>query len=185
MQIKHTFLFTFVLGLVWTGYLFAYVLGPDPGQNGVFGNATTCATSGCHTGAPLNAPGGSVTLSGLPPEGWLPGQTYPLTVTIQRAGQRLFGFQLSAVTDSGNQQAGTLVAGSRVAIVCGNSQNRQVTCSTPGAIQFAQHSNAQVVTSTYSVNWTAPSSATVGRVRFNVAGNAANGDITNQGDFYQ
>ena len=54
---------------------------------------------------------------------------------------------------------------------------------TAGAIQYAEHSNAQLVTSTYLVNWTAPASASFGTVRFNVAGNAANGDVTNQGDF--
>ncbi|MBI4472992.1 MAG: hypothetical protein HY646_10015 [Acidobacteria bacterium] len=183
MQIKHTFLFTLVLGLVWTGYLFAYILGPDPASNGVFGNALACATAGCHTGASPNSSGGSVTLSGLPST-WTPGQTYSLSVTIARTGQRVFGFQLSAVTDSTSQQAGTLAAGnSRVQVVCGDSRGRQVNCSTTGAVQFAEHVNAQLVTSTYSVNWTAPSSASIGTVRFNVAGNAANGDNSNQGDF--
>ena len=122
MQIKHTFLFTLLLGLVWTGYLFAYSLGPPPGANGIFGDVRACSTAGCHTGNNVNAPGGSLTVSGLPATGWVPGQTYPLTVTIQRPGQRLFGFQLSAVTDSGNQQAGTLTAGSRVQITCTDSR---------------------------------------------------------------
>lgn len=183
MQIKHTFLFTLILGLVWTGYLFAFILGPDPASNGVFGNALACATAGCHTGASVNSSGGSVTLSGLPAT-WTPGQTYSLSVTIARTGQRVFGFQLSAVTDSTSQQAGTLAAGnSRVQVVCSDSRGRQIICSTAGAVQFAQHTNAQLVTSTYSVNWTAPSSASIGTVRFNVAGNAANGDNSNQGDF--
>ena len=183
MQIKHTFLFTLILGFAWTGYLFAYILGPDPAANGVFGDTQACATAGCHTGASVNAAGGSVTVSGLPAT-WVPGQTYPLSVTIARTGQRIFGFQLSAVSDSANTQAGTLTGGnSRVQIICGDSRSRQVSCTTAGAIQFAQHSNAQVVTSTYSVNWTAPASASAGTVRFNVAGNAANGDVSNQGDF--
>src|SRR5206468_4975632 len=38
-------------------------------------------------------------------------------------------------------------------------------------------------TGVFNVNWTAPASAAVGTVRFNLAGNAANGDISNQGDF--
>src|SRR5262249_46130558 len=60
---------------------------------------------------------------------------------------------------------------------------QEVPCTTSGAIQYAEHNNAQIVTSTYTVNWTAPSSASFGTVRFNLAGNAANGDLTNQGDF--
>jgi len=185
MQIKHTFLFTFIMGLIWTGYVFAYVTGPDPGVNGIFG--ATCNQSGCHQGNPLNAPGGSVTIDGLP-SGWTPGQTYALTVTVQRPGQRLFGFQLSAVADATNQQAGTLAAGSgRVKVICGGGTQATSTfttsCSTANAIQYAEHTDARVVTNTYSVNWTAPASASVGTIRFNVAGNAANGDGNNTGDF--
>jgi hypothetical protein len=189
MQIKHSFLLTLILGLAWTGYLFGYVLGPEPAMNGIFSSSQTCATAGCHTGNPVNAAGGSLTISGLPTStGWTPGQIYPLTITIARTGQRLFGFQLSAVADATNQQAGTLAAGNgRVQIICGrgtsSQSTQQVSCTTAGAIQYAEHSNAQVATSTYTVNWTAPSSASVGTVRFNLAGNAANGDISNQGDF--
>jgi len=157
MQIKHSFLFTLILGLVWTGYLFAYILGPDPAMNGIFGAGQTCATAGCHTGNPVNAAGGSVTIAGLPPGGWTPGQTYPLSITIARTGQRLFGFQLSAVSDATNQQAGTLTAGNaRAKIICGRgtaaTSTVEVACSTAGAIQYAEHSNAQVVTPTYLDN---------------------------------
>ena len=194
MQIKHTFLFTLFLALAWTGYLFAYVTGPDPAMNGIFGSGQTCNTSGCHTGNPVNAPGGSVSISGLPIEGgWTPGQTYPLLITIARPGQKLFGFQLSAVSDATNEQAGTLTPGNaRVQIKCGGAtaatstrevrRNANGTCPS-GTISYAEHNDATVVTSTYPVNWTAPSSASAGTVRFNLAGNAANGDITNQGDF--
>src|SRR5215468_7566403 len=183
MQIKHTFLFTFVLAIAWTGYLFAYVTGPDPAMNGVFGSGQTCNVSGCHTGHPVNAPGGSLSISGLPTDsGWTPGQTYPLTITITRTGQRVFGFQLSAVSDATNQQAGTLTPGNaRGKIICGGGtvsrSTVQVSCSTAGAIQYAEHVDARVVTNTYSVNWTAPSSASFGTVRFNLAGNAGNGDL--------
>jgi hypothetical protein len=172
MQIKHTFLFTFVLGIAWTGYLFAFSLGPDPGVNGVFGSNQTCNMSGCHTGNPVNASGGSVSISGLP-SAWTPSQTYPLTVTVSRTNQRLFGFQLSAVVDGTTQQAGNLTVAAGVKIV-----------STSG-IQFAEHSSAKAGSgsATFTVNWTAPASASAGTVRFNVAGNAANGDFTNQGDF--
>src|SRR5690349_4245024 len=119
MQIKHTFVFTLILGLVWAGYLFGYITGPDPGVNGIFGPTVTCAMSGCHDDRPMNATGGSLTLSGLPAQ-WVPGQAYPLTVTIQRTGAVLYGFELSAVVDSNNQQAGTFTPGSaRVKIITG------------------------------------------------------------------
>jgi len=186
MKNKHTFLFTFVLVIAWAGCLFAFVTGPDPAMNGVFGGQT-CTV--CHSSNPVNAPGGALSISGLPTgTGWTPGQTYPLTVTITRTGQRVFGFQLSAVSDAANQQAGALTPGnSRTKIICGGGtparSTVQVNCSTAGAIQYAEHVDARVVTNTYSVNWTAPSSASFGTVRFNLAGNAGNGDLTDLGDF--
>jgi hypothetical protein len=170
MQIKHTFLFTFLLGLVWTGYLFAFSTGPDPGSNGITGDAAACSTSGCHSGNPVNAAPGSMSIDGLP-AAWTPGQTYPLTITVQRPGQGRFGFQLSAVVDETMQQAGTLAPG-----------NSRVSIRTSAGIQFAQHNNATSA-STFNVNWTAPASATAGTVRFNLAGNAANADFSPVGDF--
>jgi len=171
MQIKHTFLFTLILGLGWAGYLFGYITGPDPASNGIFGDAQACSTAGCHVGNPVNAPGGTLTLSGLPAT-WVPGQAYPLTVTVQRSGAVLYGFQLSAVVDATNQQAGTITPGSaRVKVITG------------GGIQYAEHVNASVQPGgTFTVTWTAPATA-VGKVRFNLAGNAANGNIQNTGDF--
>src|SRR5437899_7677105 len=168
MQTKHTFLFTLFLGLGWAGFLFGYSMGPDPGVNGIFG--PTCAQAGCHSGNPVNVAGGTLTLSGLP-SAWTPGQTYPLTVTIAKPGQSRFGFQLSAVADATTQQAGTLARISGNVFVVSNA-----------GIQYIEHSNATSV-NTFTVNWTAPSSAAVGTVRFNLAGNAANGDFNNTGDF--
>ena len=66
MQTKHTFIFTLLLGLGWAGFLFAYQNGPDPGVNGILGAGTACNQAGCHVGNPLNAAGGTLTLSGLP-----------------------------------------------------------------------------------------------------------------------
>jgi hypothetical protein len=185
MQIKHTFLFTLILGLAWTGYLFAYAFGPDPAMNGINGNAQTCAVAGCHTSFPLNTSGGSVSVSGLPAGGWVAGQTYPLTVTITRTGQRAFGFQLSAVSDGTNQQAGSFARGTNVQVICGNLASSTLSCTNASAIQFAEHTSpaSGSGTGTFTVNWTAPASASVGLIRFNVAGNAANGDGTNQGDY--
>lgn len=177
---------SFVLGLLWAANAFGYVTGPDPAMNGIFGQ--TCNQSQCHNSFTLNSGGGSVTVAGLPDAGWIPGQTYALTVTIKGpASQRLFGFQLSAVFDATSQRAGTLTGGAGVQVICGRgtagTSSQQVLCSTAGSIQYAEHSNAQVVRSAYSVNWTAPASASGGTVRFNVAGNAADGNLQPTGDY--
>ena len=120
MQIKHTFLFTLILGLGWIGYVFAYSTGPDTGVNGVFGASNNC-TTGCHNSFAVNSGTGGVSITGLPAS-WVPGQTYPLTVTVTPAtGSRAFGFQLSAV-DSSNRQAGTFTVGSGMRIMCGSTR---------------------------------------------------------------
>src|SRR5213075_184848 len=110
MKTKHTFGFTFLLGLVWTGFLFAYAAGPDPGMNGVV-PGVTCNQSGCHNSFPLNSGGGTVSIGGLPAS-WTPSQTYSLTVTVNKTGTARYGFQFSAVGNTTNLQAGTLAVSS-------------------------------------------------------------------------
>src|SRR5262249_53056700 len=108
VRIRHTFLFRLLLCLGWAAQAFAYSTGPDPGLNGVFGASTNCTL--CHDNFPLNSGTGGVILSGQPASR-SPGQTYALTVTVQPSTQpssMVYGFQLSAVVDSTNQQAGTL-----------------------------------------------------------------------------
>ena len=184
MHFKHTFLFTLWLVLAWTTHVFAYSTGPDPGVNGVFGASINC--TGCHTSFLVNTGNGGVTLTGQP-SAWMPGQTYPLTITVQPStGSRRYGFQLSAVIDGTNQRAGTLTkVNNAVQIVCSPGSGPVgypgINCSAPEVIQFAEHTNANSTT-TFTVNWTAPSSADVGAVRFNLAGNSANSDGTDQGD---
>src|SRR2546430_2535168 len=115
MQIKHTFLFTLILGLAWTMYVFAYASGPDPGENGLFGQ--DCST--CHGPSKVNSGTGALSLSGL--TSWTPGQTYALTVTVPNpSGSHAYGFQLSA-------QAGKLLplTGS-VQVICGNGAGTPV-----------------------------------------------------------
>jgi hypothetical protein len=184
MHYKHAFLLTFLIGLGWTGYIFAYQFGPEPAVNGIV-SGQTCNQAGCHNSFPINSSSGSVSISGLP-AGWVAGQIYPLTVTVQRTGQLVFGFQLSAVVDATNKQAGSFAVANDVQIICGTLTSVQESCSTTGAIQFAEHSfplSGTGGTGKFTFNWTAPSDSTLGTVRFNVAGNAANGDGQQTGDY--
>ncbi len=178
MKTKHTFLFTMLLGLAWVGFLFAYPYGPDPGANGIFGPGTACDQPGCHVGNPENSLGLAVTINGLPDNGYTPGQTYPLQVTVPlRMNTSIYGFQLSAVFDSNRQQAGTLSV---------PSSTNTVQVISGGGVQYAEHTLAGTsiaFRNTYNVNWTAPPNASGGVVKFNVAGNAANGDHNDTGDF--
>jgi len=133
----------------------------------------TCNQSGCHNSFALNSGTGSVNIGGLPAT-WVPGQTYPLTVTV--TGGTRYGFQLSAVSNTTNGQAGTLQAASP-------NDSRVQFINGPNGVRYAQH-NATFFSPTtpFSFRWTAPANANFGPVRFNVAGNAANADATSLGD---
>ena len=149
-----------------TGLLFANGNGPAPAVNGVFGSGTTCAQSGCHSGRPINAAGGDLSIFGLPTE-WAPGQIYPLTVMITRPGAVRYGFQLSAVVDSGNSQGGILTTG-----------NNRVQVISNGNLQFAEHtaSAATAASGLFTLSWQAPADPNVGNVRIDLAANAGYGD---------
>src|SRR4029079_7720870 len=79
---------------------FGFKEGPYPNVTGGFGERS-CHL--CHLDNPLNAPGGSVSLDGVPAT-YAPGQTYELTVTISRDGLRRGGFEIAARFASGRQR---------------------------------------------------------------------------------
>jgi hypothetical protein len=70
----------------------AYADGAPPGFSGAFGENSCHA---CHFEADLNTKPGHVALSGVP-DGYTPGQAYPITITLQRPGMTTGGFQLTA-----------------------------------------------------------------------------------------
>src|SRR5919109_4985227 len=79
---------------------FGFKEGPYPNVTGGFGERS-CRL--CHIDNPLNAPGGSVTITGVPPAD-AAGQTYRITVTLMRDGMRRGGFEISARFASGRQR---------------------------------------------------------------------------------
>ena len=152
--------------------------GPYPNVTGGFGEQS-CHL--CHLDNAINAPGGSVTLEGVPPA-YTPSHTYPVTVTISRDGLRRGGFEIAARFASGRQrgkQAGTWKPlDSRVQLI-------------PGAVDkvltFVQHNLAgsrvpATGANTWTIEWTAPESATA-PVQFDVAANASNNDDSPLGDY--
>ncbi len=161
------YLFAFACGL-----LLAFSTGPLPGYTGDFGEPNCTA---CHTSFSLNTPGGTLTIGGVPAQ-YTPGQTYPITVTISRSGQRRWGFELAVRVVSSATQAGTLTVT--------DSVNTQV--KTQNNIQYIEHTQAGTqlgaAQGSWTFNWKAPDAA-VGAIRFSAAGNAANGDGTPVGDY--
>jgi hypothetical protein len=145
--------------------LWAYKDGPPPNAAGGFGG-NTCHT--CHSDNPLNSPGGSVVIEGVP-AAYAPGATYALTIRLARAGLRVGGFQLAARFESG-EPAGLWI------ITSGRAQS---------AGGFLQHTQQGTEAPSEGVNqwtaeWVAPASGTV---FFHAAGNASNDDASALGDF--
>ncbi len=168
MSLNRLSFFASVLLLAWAAMLWGNALGPPSNRSGV--NGIDCTD--CHGNLPANSGGGNVAISGLPPE-WSPSTTYPLEVTVTDANPQvqLFGFQMSAV-DSNGTAAGTFTPAS----------GTKLNFESPA---FIEHSFAQPGSGsrTFSFDWTSPSSSSTGNVRFHVAGNAANGNSSSNGDF--
>jgi hypothetical protein len=166
----------FVIALPIAGS--AFKEGPYPNVTGGFGEQT-CRL--CHLDNPLNAPGGTVGLEGVPPA-FIPGQTYPITVTITRQGLRRGGFEIAARFAAGKQkgrQAGSWhVLDPRAQLIPG---------AVDKALTFVQHNQigsraATPGANAWTIEWTAPATA-AGPVQFNVAANASNNDDSPLGDY--
>jgi uncharacterized protein (TIGR03437 family) len=127
----------------------------------------------CHDGTAVNSGTGTVALNGLPAN-YMPNQAIPLTVVMTQAGRSKFGFQVTAIDDTG-KQAGTIVAtdSARTTLttgtVAGNTR------------QYIGQTASGTASGTYAFTWNAPAMA-VGRVTFYVTGMAANGDGDTPGD---
>ncbi|MEO6168475.1 MAG: choice-of-anchor V domain-containing protein [Chitinophagales bacterium] len=131
----------------------------------------TCGTSDCHNNTP-NSGTGSVSIEFSDPEDlYLPGNTYPVTVTVTDAAQIRFGFEITSL-DNANTHAGTF------AEISGGS-DLSFPISLNGRL-YASHHNASA-TKVWTFNWTAPIT-NVGAVTFYAAGNAANGNDESTGD---
>ncbi len=101
-----------------------------------------------------------------------------MTVTLAQAGRLRFGFQLTAIDDTGKRVGDLLPNDSRTQTQTNNVNGNQR--------QYINHTGqGNVPTSSgqggWTFRWKAPAQS-VGRVTFYVAGNAANGNFSATGD---
>ena len=123
-----------------------------------FNNCTSC-----HSGT-VNTGNGSVVFTNLP-DGYTPGETYSIGVTVEGSNERGFGFQ--AIAQSGNNVAGQLALSS-------SSESAEMNGN------YIQHSS-RTTSGSWVFDWIAPSSD-VGDVTFSVSGLATGGNSGNGGD---
>ena len=156
---------------------FAFKEGPYPNVTGGFGEQS-CHL--CHLDNPINAPGGALDITGVPPI-YTPGASYPITVTIRREGVRRAGFEIAARFATGRRrgkQAGAWrVTDGRAQLIPG---------AVDRALTFVQHNlagsrTAAAGANAWTIEWTAP--AVAAPVQFNVAANASNNDDSPLGDY--
>ncbi len=169
--------------------------GPNPGLTGALGIGGKSAEPtcrGCHNvdadGNPsdnLNHPGGAVTILDLPDQ-YAPGVTYPLRVrlaSIETAdlAERRWGFQITAVRAVDGEGTGTFIlpAGDSLQIRTGfgQFQSRRYVEHTFEATKPGIGSPVE-----WAFEWTAPDPA-VGKIYFFCSGNAASGNLGNDGDW--
>ncbi len=147
----------------------AYNTGSPGGKSGSPGDGgATCVQ--CHTGT-ANQVNDWITTN-IPLTGYVPGNTYTITLTGTHTGVVKFGFEVSA-ENSSNAKVGTFILNDPVQTKFTNG-NAAVTHTNNGNTPSGN-------SKTWTVDWTAPSAGT-GDVGIYAAFNAANGNGGTSGD---
>ncbi len=137
----------------------------------------TCNAGGCHSSFATNSGDGSFIIS--PPASYLPSETVNVAIALEDPAQMRWGFEMT-VLDANNQPVGELlvVDGVRVqkslVVLTGREYLKH---RSTGTDAFSADSSLG-----WTVQWVAPL-ADVGVVTFFGAGNAANNNGLNNGDF--
>ncbi len=155
--------------------------GPPNGRTGAPlstpGNEPTCNDFGCHSSFGLNSGDGAYTIS--PPSSYLPGDTLLVSIALQDPGQTRWGFEIT-VLDANNLPVGELIDVETTRTQKGvdpGSGREYIKHRSTGTDPFIAD-----VAPGWTVQWVAPL-ADVGTVTFYGAGNAANNNGLNSGDF--
>jgi len=152
--------------------------GPSPAFSGAPGEDSCIA---CHVGGAANTGTGKTFITGIP-KNYKPGQQVQVTVTAEQEDAVIYGFQLTAI-DSEGRQAGTFSIPSTEPVellvrsgTVGGKSRSYVSHNINGTIP------SQFGTRSWTFTWTAPATR-IGKISFYAAGNAANSDGTNVGDY--
>lgn len=148
----------------------------------------TCAnsTTGCHSSASVTNDNTNIvnTLSfSAADSSYVPGQTYSITVQAKKTGITKMGFEIVALTKTGNNNAGTWVITSAA-----STQIINGTSSGLAGRRYITHKSAGTTTpyvtsglGKWTFSWTAPSTSQ-GDITFYYATNCTNNNGANTGD---
>jgi hypothetical protein len=139
---KISILTCLVLGVLFIGFnqLNSFPTGAPAGNSGSPADGQTCTS--CHGGTATTAT--NVLTTNVPTEGYTPGQSYTITVTIAGSSARK-GFEVSPQNNNGVMQ-GTIASGSGSTII---------------GTKYITHTSAKTSNpSTWTFTWTAPAKGT-------------------------
>ena len=168
----------FLIVLIVTGIDFESAHSNNSGaQAGYTGspyenNSRTCASQngGCHGGTGTTFQSDMISID-IPDCGYLPGETYTITLSISSPGRSEFGFSISPQFNGG-ATAGTMIASNETQL---NGSGRYLTHTAQGTAETAP--NARI----WTFNWIAPPAGS-GEVTFYAAFNASNNNNGSSGD---
>jgi hypothetical protein len=150
--------------------LMSYSSGAPIGKTGSLGDGgNTCATAGCHTADGVSYMP-NISITGIPPAGYTPGQTYRVNMQITSVSNSKTGFEC-VVENSSNRRMGAFAS------INGNTQALNNN-------EYITHTNAGNASHSWLFDWTAPTNSQ-GTLIFYYAINLANGDLTTTGDYVE
>ena len=142
---------------------------PPTGRTGATGS--TCRS--CHSSFPLNSPGGSVNVTGLPTSGYVPGTSYPFSLNITHGAtdRKRWGFSIIAVNSSG-PTVGSFSSANPNAALNGSELSHNNAPVTPSSSSYTFN----------NLSWTAPANPS-GPLTFYYVANASNNADGDNGDY--
>jgi len=165
------------LSSLFTKTLFAWSTGPEAYRTGAPGDKGTCKADGCHDSFPLDSGNARFSITG--PTSFTPGETIKLNVSFNSSSGKLRGFEMTAI-DTNDNQIGKFKAIGKTTQVIKPNDHRGLKKEDKGT--YIEHTRRGNKKKSWKVKWIAPANAT-GTVTFYAAGNDANGEGTNSGDY--
>lgn len=152
---------------------------PPTGHTGSPKDRESCIE--CHNSYAVNSGDGYFLIFGLPEDGYVPGKTYEVSVTLSDPEQSRWGFELSAIHVEGK----TVMQGG--SFVLTDPDNTCIACDMDTQLEYVTHTEAGTFAGSekpavWCFNWTAPET-NIGEIGFYAAGIASDYGNSPLGDY--